>query len=171
MCLFVDEQRRQALGEGEHAEDRELGQRSGAYLAGPGELDSIPFLDVQARLACLNALASRGGMDPTQLLAGAYGIGQRCPRVTRYAEHHLSICEECPPAFVLRGSPVKRLDSSMVPGEAQRREQVWLVTHLQPVIDRRNARDKTSLEWRRDRDDHAATRHAVSLFLADGPRR
>jgi len=122
--LFVGEQPRQPLGEGEQPEDREFGRRARVHPVGAGDQYPVLFLRVKAGGSDLFTGAARRRLHPAQTVAVTYGIGQPLRGITGDAEQHLGLGEHRPSTAFLLGCAVERLDAAMVAGEPRRWQQV-----------------------------------------------
>jgi hypothetical protein len=144
----------QVLGEREHAEDRELGERAGVDAGGSRDLDPRGVLGGELqRGAELLARARVAGLHPLQVRRAADQVDQPFAAVAGDPERDLGALERVLPARVVERDAALAVG---VAGPAGGGEEVGQVGDLDPVLARRDAPRVLATHRRDDHDLHAA---------------
>lgn len=171
MCPLISLQARHTLGEMKQSQHAELRQRSHVHAAGARDHHPLELLLGQPGRLDLFARPSRGSLHPAQPRVASHHRSQARRRVTREAKEHLGAPEQLLPAALCVGVASEPLSALMIAGVTNRRQQVRLVGHLDPVCDRTDRLHQLRVDRRDNRDrEHVirALRHRQTPWRQGG---
>jgi len=141
MRRLVRKQLRQVFGAGQHAEERELGERTSVHACGGGEDHALQFLGRKVGCLDLRAAASSHGLHPLQLGVSADSAPQRGRLGVGDAVEHLGAVYQFVKTPLLFGGAPESGVSLMVARPPHGRKQIGFDHQLDPRLGRADSLD------------------------------